>query len=170
MGEHLEQPAFIAWYGVLQLQARTFEPIARELEVRTGLPASWYEVLANLERDEAGLRMNELADDLLISRGGATKLVARLEAAGYVERYTPKTDLRATYAKITPKGRKAVDAAHPIQLALAQEYFGRFLDGDDLEALVRISSKVLQGLGSKCTWLDAVAAAQAEQAGARTAG
>jgi DNA-binding MarR family transcriptional regulator len=158
MGDQLHTPAFVAWYGVLQLHARTSEPIARELEVRTGLPASWYEVLANLQRDEAGVRMNELADDLLISRGGVTKLVARIEAAGFAERYTPKTDLRATYAKITPKGTEAVEAAHPVQLKLAEEYFGRFLDQGELDTLTRLSSKVLQGLGAECGWLSMVSA------------
>jgi DNA-binding MarR family transcriptional regulator len=133
MGEHLHTPAFAAYYGLLQVQARTFEAIARELEARTGLPASWYEVLACLQNcEEEGQRMNELADDLLISRGGATKLIARMEEAGLVERFTPKSDRRATYAKLTPKGMDAAMVAHPIQLELTEEYFGRFLDPQQL--------------------------------------
>ncbi len=55
MGDQLHDPAFFAWYGVLQLQARTTELIVKELEAQTGLPASWYEVMACLsgsgERD-----------------------------------------------------------------------------------------------------------------------
>ena len=158
MGEHLHTPAFVAWYGLLQLQARTFEPIARDFEERTGLLASWYEVMACLQNEPEGQRMNELAEDLLISRGGATKLVARLEEAGYVERITPKTDRRATFARLTPEGERAVLAAHPVQLELVQEYFGKFLDEDDLQALTRIASKALTGLGAQCDWLSAVSA------------
>ncbi|MDO9352592.1 MAG: MarR family winged helix-turn-helix transcriptional regulator [Solirubrobacteraceae bacterium] len=154
MGEHLHTPSFIAYYGLLQLQAQTFERLARDLETETGLPASWYEVMACLQAHEDGQRMNELADELLISRGGATKLIARLEAAGYVERLTPKTDRRATYAKLTPAGEQAITAAHPVQLRLVEEHFGQFLSADDLASLTRIASKVLKGIDAQCSWLD----------------
>ncbi len=156
MGEHLHTPSFVAYYGLLQVHSRTFELIARELEARTGLPASWYEVMACLQSEPDGKRMNELADELLISRGGATKLVARLEAAELVERFTPRSDRRATYAKLTAKGEQAVLEAHPVQLELTEQYFGRFLDRAELAQLVGISSKVLGGLGADCAWLDAV--------------
>lgn len=154
MGEHLETPAFVALYRLLQVQGHVLEPISRELEARTGLSASWYELLACLQHAPEGCRMNEIADDLLISRGGATKLVARLEDAGLVERATPKTDRRATYATITPAGTEAVMAAHPVQLELVDEYFGRFLEPAELSALTAISKKVLNGLGAHCSWLD----------------
>ena len=164
MGEALHDPAFFAWYGVLQLQARTTELIAKELEARTGLPVSWYELLACLQGgeadDEPGCRMNELADELLISRGGATKLVARLEEAGYVRRFTPTHDRRATYAQLTDAGRAAVEAAHPVQLELMHEHFGQHVTSDEINELVRISTKVLRGIGAECGWLEAAAGAQ----------
>lgn len=158
MGDALHTPAFVSWYGLLQVQARTMDAMARELEAKTGLPASWYEVLASLcgEDCAAGRRMNELAEELLISRGGATKLVARLEQAGYVERFTPVDDRRATFARLTDEGRRVVDAAHPVQLALTEQYFGRFLTAHELAELQRISAKVLEGLGAQCSWLEAV--------------
>ncbi|MFT4034461.1 MAG: MarR family transcriptional regulator [Patulibacter sp.] len=156
MGEALRDPAFFAWYGVLQLQARTTELIVKELEARTGLPASWYELMACLSGgDEHGCRMNELADELLISRGGATKLVARLEQAGYVERITPPDDRRATYARLTAAGRAAVEAAHPVQLELTRRYFGEHLTAEELDLLARTAAKVLRGIGAECAWLEA---------------
>lgn len=158
MGEALHDPAFFAWYGVLQVQARTTELIARGLEERTGLPASWYELMACLSSDETGegCRMNEIADELLISRGGATKLVARLEEAGYVQRFTPHEDRRATYAQLTEAGRAAVERAHPVQLELTREYFGQHLTEAEIVELTRIASKVLRGIGAECGWLSAV--------------
>lgn len=159
MGEALHDPAFFAWYGVFQLQARTTELIAKELEARTGLPASWYELMACLSGDDTGegCRMNEIADELLISRGGATKLVARLEEAGYVQRFTPHHDRRATYAQLTEAGRAAVEAAHPVQLELTREYFGQHLTAEEIAELTRISMKVLRGIGAECGWLAAAA-------------
>lgn len=162
MGEALHDPAFFAWYGVLQVQARTTELIAKELEVRTGLPASWYELMACLSGDDTGegCRMNEIADELLISRGGATKLVARLEEAGYVRRHTPHDDRRATFAQLTDAGRAAVEAAHPVQLELTREYFGQHLSAEELAELTRIATKVLRGIGAECGWLSAAAGEQ----------
>lgn len=159
MGDALHTPAFISWYGLLQVHARTMDAIARDLEAQTGLPASWYEVLASLSGEScaAGCRMNELADELLISRGGATKLVARLEEAGYVERFTPPEDRRATFARLTEEGRRVAEAAHPVQLALTEQYFGRFLEPAELAELQRLSAKVLLGLGAECSWLTEVA-------------
>ena len=58
------------------------------MERETGLPPSWFEVLANLSKGP--LRMSDLAAQLTLSRGGATRLVARMEEDGLVEREIPK--------------------------------------------------------------------------------
>ena len=94
---------WLAWYLQAKMNARLTERIADEMERRTGLPAAWCEVLANLKAEPK--RMNELADDLILSRGGATRLIARMEEAGLVERQTPPSDRRATFAVITDAGR-----------------------------------------------------------------
>lgn len=160
MGDHLKTPAFLAFYGLLQVEARTIDRIGPVLEARTGLPMGWYEVIACLSgAPEEGCRMNELADELLVSRGGATRLVARMEQAGLVERITPPEDRRATYARLTDAGREAEAKASPVLLELVEEQFGRYLDDDDLAALARISAKVLRGTGEQCAWLDMAAAA-----------
>ncbi|MBJ7330331.1 MAG: MarR family transcriptional regulator [Solirubrobacteraceae bacterium] len=158
MGDHLKTPAFLAFYGLLQVEARTMDRVAPVLEARTGIPMSWYEVLACLSgADAEGKRMNELADELLVSRGGATRLVARMEEAGLVDRITPPEDRRATYARLTPAGRKAEAKATPALLELVDREFGDHLDDEDLAALVRISAKLLSGAGDECSWLSMVA-------------
>ena len=68
---------WLAWYAQAKMNARLTERIADEMERRTGLPAAWIDVLANLKVEPR--RMNELADDLILSRGGATRLIARME-------------------------------------------------------------------------------------------
>ena len=49
MGEHMKDERFMAWYGLLQVEARSTELIGREIERETGLPMTWFELLANLE-------------------------------------------------------------------------------------------------------------------------
>lgn len=165
MGDHLKTPAFLAFYGLLQVEARTIDRIAPVLEARTGLPMSWYEVLACLYgAPDEGCRMNELASELLVSRGGATRLVARMEEAGLVERSTPPEDRRATYARLTDAGREAQDRAAPVLLELVDEHVGRHLDEEDLAALARISAKLLRATGEECMWLAMAAEAGVEGA------
>jgi DNA-binding MarR family transcriptional regulator len=154
VGEHLKTPSFLAFYSLLQVEARVMDIVGREFEATTGLPISWFEVLAVLSGEEGGAqRMNELADNLLISRGGATKLIARMEEAGLVERSTPPDDRRATLASVTPAGLAALEAAAPVQNELVEQHFGRFLADEDMQAMVRASLKVLDGLEAPCEFL-----------------
>lgn len=130
--------ALHAWEGLRWIQERTLAEIGRALRDETGLSASWYEVLACLAMHSEGRRMADLADQLLMSRGGTTKLISRLEEAGYVDRRTPRDDRRATYAVITPAGREAIASAHAVQAKLIERHFGRFVDRGDLACLGRI--------------------------------
>jgi MarR family 2-MHQ and catechol resistance regulon transcriptional repressor len=138
-----KDPAFAAFYGLLQVQARLLERIGAEVESRTGLQQSWLEVLVNLKKG-GRLRMSDLADQLLLSRGGATRLVARMEDAGLITREIPPTDRRATYAVLTPAGLKAAEEGVPIYMEALERYFARHLDDEDFQALQRIFARVLE--------------------------
>ncbi len=143
--DHDQDPRWLAWYVQAKMNTRLTERIADEMERRTGLPAAWLEVLANLKVEPK--RMNELADDLILSRGGATRLIARMEEAGLVERQVPPTDRRATFAVITEAGREAVERGLPIHLDIVEELFGRHLEDDDAEAVLRVAMRVCDAHG-----------------------
>ncbi|HET8759229.1 MAG TPA: MarR family transcriptional regulator [Solirubrobacteraceae bacterium] len=134
-----------AWYCQAKMNARLTERIADEMERRTGLNAAWCEVLANLEEEPK--RMNELADDLILSRGGATRLIARMEDAGLVERQTPSYDRRATFAVITEAGREAIERAFPVHLEVVEEVFARHIDDSDAETVLRVAEKICDAHG-----------------------
>jgi DNA-binding MarR family transcriptional regulator len=129
-----------AWYVQAKMNARLTERIADEMERRTGLDAAFFEVLANLRHEPK--RMNELADNLILSRGGATRLIARMEAAGLVERETPAHDRRATFAVITDAGREAIERAFPVHLDVVEQLYGRHLERDDAEAVLRVAVRI----------------------------
>ena len=76
--------------------------------------------------------MSDLADALLLSRGGTTRLVARMEAAGLVTREIPPDDRRATYAVLTPAGHAAAVAALPVQVELVHRTFHAFVEDEEL--------------------------------------
>jgi DNA-binding MarR family transcriptional regulator len=136
---------WLAWYAQAKMNARLTERIADEMERRTGLPAAWIDVLANLKVEPR--RMNELADDLILSRGGATRLIARMEDAGLVERQTPPHDRRATFAVITDAGREAVDRALPVHLQVVEEVFTRHIDDGEAATVLHVAEKICDAHG-----------------------
>lgn len=143
--------AFRAWYGLLAVQNRCQDRVSGDLEREAGLPLSWFELLAHLYWHPDGReRMSELADELVLSRGGATRLVARLEEAGLLVREIPPSDRRATFAVITPLGRENFDRALPVLLQAVNRHFGDHLDGPDLEEVVRIMGKMLSVVDPSC--------------------
>jgi MarR family 2-MHQ and catechol resistance regulon transcriptional repressor len=164
MGEMNHEPAFAAFYGLLQVQARLVERIGAEVEGRTGLPPSWLEVLVNLKKG-GRLRMSDLADQLLLSRGGATRLVARMEEAGLIAREIPPSDRRATYAVLTPAGLEAAESGVPVYLEALQRYFGAHLEDEDVRALQRIFARLLQANEAPPSLLGQVLETAGEQAG-----
>ena len=81
-------------------------------------PLPWYEVLATVaEAPEERMRMGDLAEALVITRGGLTKLVDRLVKAGLLERTFCETDRRVSYATLMPAGRELLDEMRPVVIA-----------------------------------------------------
>ena len=149
---------------MLQANTRLTERINAELEAEAGIPLSWFEVLAKISwAPEACSRMGALADDLLLSRGGTTRLIARMEEAGLVRREVPAHDRRATYAHVTDKGQEALERAAPIHMAKVDEYFQQHLSEEEVDVLTRAMVKVLRGLGAEDDWLLADLEAAASQ-------
>ena len=87
-------------------------------DAEQGLALTDYDVLVQLATapDQRRLRMSELADALLLSRSGVTRLVDRLVAEGLVERVTCETDRRGQWAALTAPAMRRLRAATPTHL------------------------------------------------------
>lgn len=145
---------FRAWYGTLQASLRSFDLISREFEMATGIPLAWYEVLIFLSKGGAERRqMGELAEALLMSRGGTTRVIARIEEAGYVRREIPAENRRVTYAVLTDEGRELAERVCDVHEELVKRYFSDAIDEDDAEHLLRASVRILELTGDECAWL-----------------
>jgi DNA-binding MarR family transcriptional regulator len=117
-----EDPRAIAFYGLIVTEARLRERLEAELEATTGLSLSRLELLLQIHFEDGRRRMSDLANALLLSRGGTTRLVAKAEEEGLVTREIPADDRRATYAVLTDKGREA---------AMLVGLFNRVLQAND---------------------------------------
>jgi DNA-binding MarR family transcriptional regulator len=147
-------PKFRGWYATAQMALRSLEAIERDVEAETGVPVAWIEVLFFLQKHDGGRRrMSELAEQSLLSRGGATRLIARMEEAGLVTREIPPSDRRATFAVITDKGRETIERVGPVHKAAVARHFTDAIDEQEAEALRDISLRVLALMGERCDWL-----------------
>lgn len=130
------------WRSLLEAHATITQRLAAELEAERDLPMSWYEVLLQLNEAGGRLRMQELAARMLVNKSSLTRLVDRLEDAGYVTREPCETDGRGHFAVITRDGRETFRRAAPLHLRGIQREFGRHLTESDVIALQRVFAKL----------------------------
>ena len=134
----LTREELASWKGMLRTHRDLVARLDSELEREHGLPLSSYEVLMVLgDSDDGRARMGEIADELLLSRSGLTRLVDRLERQGLVKRERCEDDARGFFATITSEGRKKLEAARPAHLDGVRDHFFSALTDRDLAALAR---------------------------------
>ncbi len=137
-----------AWRTLLTAQAVVLDAIEGQLQDERQLPLAWFEVLARLSSTEGGaVRMQDLADRLVLSRSGVTRLVDRIEAAGLIERASCPSDRRGTFAVLTDAGRRAFAGAHSVVDRAVEEHFARHLDPSETRLLGSILAKLLDAHG-----------------------
>lgn len=135
-----------AWRAFLEAHAAVVDTLEQELDAERGLPLTWYDVLVQLSgAPEGRLRMRELAERVLLSRSGFTRLCDRMEAAGLIRRAACSEDRRGCYAALTPKGRRVFAKAAPVHARGIQEHFAGHLSDAEVEVLRRALDKVLKG-------------------------
>ena len=132
----LDAEELAAWRGMLRVHSALTRSLDAELIAAHGLPLSSYEVLLFLADAPSGrMRMAELADSVLLSRSGLTRLVDRLERSGLIKRVQCHEDARGYFAQITPAGRELFDRARRTHLAGVRRLFLDRFSRDELREL-----------------------------------
>jgi DNA-binding MarR family transcriptional regulator len=135
-----------AWRGMLRVHSALVKALDAELLAEHKLPLTSYEVLINLQAAPGRRRrMAELADSVLLSRSGMTRLVDRLEREGLLERDTCTSDGRGTFAVLTDKGEALLSRARATHLDGVRQRFLRNFDDSDLRRLAEYWERVLPG-------------------------
>ena len=128
----------LLWRSFVETHAAIVRKLDESLRASSGLALSSFEVLYELTRaPENRLRMAELADRLLYTRSGVTRLVDRLERDGLVERRDCSDDGRGVYAILTPAGFETFELAAGPHIDGIRRLFLDRLDGWD-EVLLRL--------------------------------
>lgn len=141
-----EEEQLSAWRAFLRAHATVVDRLDRELQDEQGLPLTWYEVLLHLQRaPDHRLRLSGLADRLVLSRSGLTRLMDRMVAAELIERQICPTDRRGAFAVLTHEGAARLRLASPIHLRGVQQHFAGLLTGAEVTAIRTGLEKVADG-------------------------
>jgi DNA-binding MarR family transcriptional regulator len=145
----LDREELGAWRGLLRVHAGMTKALDAELVREHGLPLSSYEVLLFLaDAPDGRLRMSELAEGVLLSRSGLTRLVDRMERDGLLRRERCEDDARGYHALITDKGRELFGRARRTHLDGVRERFLSHLSTEELRTLARLWEKLAPGAAS----------------------
>lgn len=135
-----------AWRSFLRAHAKVTRCLEAELLAEQRLSLGAYDVLAELAAaPRQCLRMAELAEAVLLSRSGVTRLVDRLERAGLVARERVDGDGRGVVARLTAAGVHRLGTASRTHLAGVVRYFVELLGEQDLKTLGALSRRVADG-------------------------
>lgn len=146
-------PRLSAWRTFLVTHALVTRRLDEELQERHGLSLAEFDALLQLALAPAGrLRMNQLADLVVLSRSGVTRLIDRLQEEGWVIRRQCPSDARGAEAELTPRGAERLREATVTHLAGVQRYFLDHLTEDELATLERALRRIGETLRSGGTW------------------
>lgn len=136
-----------AWGALARTHAAITGRLQEALASADFPPLPWYEVLAAVaDAPERRMKMGDLAEALVITRGGLTKLVDRLVKAGLLERTFCETDRRVSYATLCPAGADLLEEMRPVVVAELKASFASKLSAAEADELretlerVRISA------------------------------
>ncbi len=142
----MNEEQLAAWRAFLRAHSTMLRRISADLDEAGLPPLPWYDVLAALrDAPENRLRQVELAERVLLSHSGMSRLLDRVEKAGLVERVTCPGDRRSFHIQLTSEGEAMLEEMWPV--------YARGIAEDFLPALGSNSCEVratLEGIGRQC--------------------
>jgi len=145
-------PRIGAWRSFLIAHARIQRLLDEELRAEHDLSLAEYDVLLQLaEAPDRHLRMHQIADQVVLSRSGVTRLIDRLVADGAVERTHCASDARGAEAVLTAAGLDRLREASRTHLRGISDHFLEVIPPDELETVGRAMDAVLVAFGPHST-------------------
>ena len=134
-----------AWHRLLRLSRRVLREIDARLDAEHRLGLNEFDVLITLDNaPDRRLRMTDLAEAVMFSSGGLTRLVGRLESRGLVERIPDPDDARSFYAALSGDGSQRLSEARVTHDAVIEEHFSAKVTGGEMQSLTRTLGRALE--------------------------
>ena len=142
-------PRLAPWRAFLLAHARVVRRLDEELRAEHDLSLAEYDALLTIAQAPDGrVRMGSLADQVLLSKSGVTRLIDRLVSDGLVERSTCSADARGAEAVLTATGRARLRDASRTHLRGIDEHFLAIIDPEDLDATERTLNALVRHAGA----------------------
>jgi DNA-binding MarR family transcriptional regulator len=141
-----------AWMNLQQTNRVIQSLLEERLQAETDLSWPEFELLWRLQLAAEPLHMSEIADQLLGSPSGITRMADRLERDGLIARETPKENRRVVQVRLTERGRGVLAQARRTFAEGLGEAFSSHLTEAEIASLRRLMRKLLEGNGA---WVDA---------------
>ena len=147
-GLSARDPRIATWRRFLLTHARLERILDEDLRAAHDLTLAEYDALLQLAESPARrLRMHEIAERVVLSRSGVTRLIDRLVRDGLVERSNCSTDGRGAEAVLTSSGLDRLRTAAPTHLRGISDHFLDPMSASDLAAVDAALDAILAGLG-----------------------
>jgi DNA-binding MarR family transcriptional regulator len=138
-----QAPAIEAWIGLLRGQSAATRAVNAQLVADHGLTINDYECLLLLARaEDRRMRRVDLAQSLILTASGVTRLLDGLEREGFVDRASCESDRRVTYAVLTDAGHAKLQEASESHVADIRAFFERRFSGEELDQLATLLARV----------------------------
>jgi DNA-binding MarR family transcriptional regulator len=137
------------WARLTKAQQRALDSIERALKAAK-LPAlAWYDVLLELERAGGSLRPFELEREMLLAQYNLSRLLDRMQEAGYVERRALKEDRRGQAIVVTASGKTLRRRMWSVYGPAIQEAIGNHLSPKQVGTLSALLGALIEKLAAK---------------------
>jgi DNA-binding MarR family transcriptional regulator len=136
-----------AWARLIRAQQAMLAAVEAELKAAGFPPLGWYDVLLELTRKDTALRPFALEQELLLAQYNLSRLLDRLEKAGYIERRPCPDDGRGQVVAITAAGRALVKRMWPTYRAAIARHVGSKLSEDEAARLAALLGKLTESRG-----------------------
>jgi DNA-binding MarR family transcriptional regulator len=132
-----------AWVNLIRGQSATVRVINAQLVADHGLTINDFECLLLLARaDDRRLRRVDLAEQLILTASGVTRLLDGLEKEGWVARDSCATDRRVVYAVLTDDGYRKLKEASKTHVADLRAFFETRYSSEELEQLADLLGRL----------------------------
>jgi DNA-binding MarR family transcriptional regulator len=130
-----------AWRDVFEAHAAVMDVLTAELRDEAGLSITEYDVLLHLSEGSPPVRMHELADAVVLSKSGLTRVVDRMERDGLLARVPIPGDRRSTAIALTAAGEQAFRNARAVHRRGIERHFIDHLSEHDVKVIRRVFSR-----------------------------
>lgn len=140
----IDDPRITFFGRLFEAHAKLTHLLNAELEAAVGIPLSWYGVLLLVGRSPEGVRpIGELISATAFTSGGVTRLVDRMERAGFVERLPCPTDRRVQFVGLTAAGRDLLQRATEVHLQGIQRHIIDQLQPDEVASMDELLARLV---------------------------